>query len=278
MSRALERLRSHLGDDLLIRSGGQSQLTPRAVELIQELTTLIPRLERVWSGSSFSPSSAVGDVRVMMTDYAAALLLADVSLSLQRHAPHMNLVVNSWHSRSYEDLSTGKVDLVLSPLAPSVSLISETLFEEEFTCVVSEKHPFRGRSFSLETYLKQRHISVETEPGQQTLVDRRLAETGFRRSVCVQLPFFLPSVLAINGTDLVLTAPSLLGRDLLKQFPIRAIKAPRELAGFSYLMVWHPRLKDEPLHTWFRNLVVTCAKDATARAASPAHLRRSLPR
>ncbi len=47
MSRALDRLRSELGDELLVRVGRNYELTPRGSELLDELAQVMPRLARL---------------------------------------------------------------------------------------------------------------------------------------------------------------------------------------------------------------------------------------
>ncbi|WP_200821474.1 helix-turn-helix domain-containing protein [Bryocella elongata] len=49
MSRTLERLRSELGDELLVRVGLNYELTPRGSELLDELAQVMPRLARLWA-------------------------------------------------------------------------------------------------------------------------------------------------------------------------------------------------------------------------------------
>jgi len=34
---------------------------------------------------------------------------------------------------------------------------------------------------------------------------------------------------------------------------VRVVEPPHEIKGFSYFMVWHPRLTAEPAHAWFAN-------------------------
>src|ERR1700688_998102 len=72
MSRVLERLRETLRDELLIRSQGGYILTARGTKLLQEIDQVIPRLEALWTGETFSPRLTTDKVRMVMTDMAAA--------------------------------------------------------------------------------------------------------------------------------------------------------------------------------------------------------------
>ena len=261
MSRALERLRESLGDDLLVQSHGKYQLTARAISLLQDLDLLIPQLEALWRAEAFNPRTAKGRIRVAMTDQSAALLLPLLTKQLFLAAPDVTLEIIAWHDRSYEDLLTAKIDLALSPIAAPAPLQVEALFAESFVCLVAQSHPFKGRSLTLEKYLRWPHISTETEDGRQTLVDRPLAELGFRRKISLRLPFFVAAVLAIEDSDLILTTTQRLANKMAREHRLRMVAAPAEFRSFAYSMVWHPRLQAEDLHAWFRTLLQAACRE-----------------
>jgi DNA-binding transcriptional LysR family regulator len=264
MSRALERLRELLGDDLLVRTEGKYQLTPRGSALFEELASLVPRLEQFWASEAFSPATTQGRIRLAMTDYAATVLLPYLTAECERTAPGLTLEITPWCERSYEELSAATIDLVFSPLAVPGLFRVETLFEEEFVCLIGEQHPFKQKTLSLKRYLSSRHLSVETQPKQQNLIDRPLAESGLRRRITLHLPYLLPALRTLENTELILTTPSRLAKEAIGHYRIRQIKAPPEIPTFRYSIIWHPRLERDPLHFWFRNLVRTSAK-ANAR-------------
>jgi DNA-binding transcriptional LysR family regulator len=88
--------------------------------------------------------------------------------------------------------------------------------------------------------------------GQQTLVDRPLAQLGAKRRVVLSLPFFVPAIFAIAQTDLILTVPRRLARITAAMAGVCVVKPPREIKAFPYFMAWHPRLTTEPAHAWLR--------------------------
>ena len=264
MSRAFERLREVLRDDLLIRAGGEYQLTAKGSALLPELELLLPRLEEMMTGDHFAPSTTAARVRVAMTDYAATVVLPKLMAKLGRAAPGLHLEVFPWHERSHEDLKVGTADLVFTPLATPSEFRIEQLFEETFVCLLAQHHPYKRRSISLREYLKFGHISVETQPHQQNLIDRSLAEAGVRRKTLLHLPYITPAVLALEDTELVLTIPTRIATNFLGRYGIRSVSAPPEIAKFQYSMVWHPRLDMEALHSWFRDFVRQSLVDKAA--------------
>ncbi|MFT4112437.1 MAG: LysR substrate-binding domain-containing protein [Silvibacterium sp.] len=261
MSRAFERLRELLEDELLAGRRGGYELTARGSVLLRELELLLPRLEQLWAGESFAPERSRERVRLSMTDFAASLLLPGLMRMQQERAPGLRLEIAPIQDRSFEDVEAGRADMIFSPLDAPSALRVEVLFEEYFVCLVAKEHPFAGKRFALREYLAQGHIVIDTEAGRQTLVDRPLAEAGHHRRGVLHVPFFVPGVLALENTRLVLTVPRRLAKLAARHARVRTIEPPKEIRGFSYTMSWHPRLEQEPLYAWFRERVrEVCAK------------------
>jgi DNA-binding transcriptional LysR family regulator len=73
--------------------------------------------------------------------------------------------------------------------------------------------------------------------------------------VGLSLPFFTPAVSIAARTDFILTIPKRLATPLARMASVRIMSAPREIKGYNYDMIWHPRLNDDPAHRWFREQV-----------------------
>jgi DNA-binding transcriptional LysR family regulator len=97
--------------------------------------------------------------------------------------------------------------------------------------------------------------------GQQTPVDRPLRALAQKRQVGLIIPFFAASVLAVARSHMILTVPKRLALKLAKNAAVRVIEAPHEVKGFTYEMIWHPRLTADPVHEWFRDQVRAVAKE-----------------
>src|ERR1700734_2957880 len=55
VSRALQRMRDTFHDDLLVRTAKGYEPTPQGQRVLQELEVMLPRLDRLISGSTFDP-------------------------------------------------------------------------------------------------------------------------------------------------------------------------------------------------------------------------------
>jgi DNA-binding transcriptional LysR family regulator len=263
MSRTFERLREAFSDDLLIRSGKKYALTPRAAALLEELTLLLPKVESLWQMKPFSPATATGSLKLAMTDQMTILLLPELVATLSREAPNVDVQLVPWQDSSFRDLAAGQLDLVVCPLTAPSPLVVERLLPERFVCLVSRSHPHRKKSFSLTEYLAEKHIVLEVQPGQQTLIDRPLSERGKRRKAALRLPFFVPAVEALEKTLLVLTIPERLANRRMDSRKTRLVEAPKEIPPYYQTMSWSDRLNADPLHSWFRDCLRTTCKRIT---------------
>jgi DNA-binding transcriptional LysR family regulator len=260
MSRALERLRETFGDELLIRVGRRYERTARGERVLRDLEGLLPRLDLLLKGEQFDVAQSEERFRLTMTDHACVVVLPDLVRRVSSRAPRSRLELIPWHDGRFEDVEAG-LDLILDVAGAPPKLNSEILFDDVFVCVVASRHPFRKSRFTLNEYLRYRHVVVDVLSGQQPPVDRPLAVLGLRRSVGLVLPYFLPACLAVARSNMILTTPSRLARELERTAGVRVVKAPREIAGFKYEMSWHARLTADPAHAWFRDQIRAVARE-----------------
>ena len=66
----------------------------------------------------------------------------------------------------------------------------------------------------------------------ESLVDRPLAQLGFKRRVVLCLPFFVPVIFAIVETDLILAVPRKLAKITAAVAGVRVVEPPREIKAF----------------------------------------------
>ena len=153
MSRSLERIRDTFGDELLIRTGRIYERTVRGEWLLRELENLLPRLEALVRGEPFDPAQSRERLRTAVTDNGSIVLLPALTQRIRTAAPDITLEIIAWHDRSFEDVEAGKIDLALSPLAAPAPLVTETLYKEDFVCLLGGGHKLRSRRFTLKQYL-----------------------------------------------------------------------------------------------------------------------------
>jgi DNA-binding transcriptional LysR family regulator len=260
MSRALGRLRSLFQDELLIRRKGTFVPTAKGDRLLLELEELLPRVESMLRGNGFDPASSRDRFRLTMTDHASVVLLSGLVERVNRQAPGVRIEVLPWSDARFEDVESGRLDLVTDIPGIPATLESQDLYADEMVCMVGSRHPLRGTRVQLKDYLRYPHAVVNVLHGQQTPVDQPLSQLGKRREAGLVVGSFVAALLAIPKTKMILTVPGRWARRLASITQVRTLRGPRELQGFRYQMGWHPRLTADPAHQWFRDQLAAVAK------------------
>jgi DNA-binding transcriptional LysR family regulator len=252
MSRALRRLRQTFGDELLVRTTGVYERTPRGERLLLELQDIMPRVERAIRGDRFDASTSRERFQIVTTEYAGAVVVPTLYERLASVAPHMRLTVLAWDDGSVATVEAGRADLAIAGLHRPPGLDSEELFVDEFVCLVAQSHPIGARRLTLERYLAYGHVTIAMRKGRQPWIDDVLAERGAERRVAMRTPFHLSAILATARSQLICTLSRRLAVQLAPIANLRIVRAPDEFARFVYGMAWHRRLRDDPAHAWLR--------------------------
>jgi DNA-binding transcriptional LysR family regulator len=177
-SHALQRLRDHFDDPLLVRTAVGMTLTERAAALIAPVRDGLQLIERaVDDRADFEPAGARRTFTLAMTDYLGELLLPEVYARIAAEAPGVDLRVVSIVEDVERCLETDGVDLVLSMAAMRevpANLYRKQLFEEPYVCAVRSGHPLLDDEVTLERYCSAAHVLVAPRGGRG-VVDRMLA-------------------------------------------------------------------------------------------------------
>src|SRR6266481_3814464 len=245
---------------LLVRSNGAYERTPRGERVLREIETIMRRLNAVVNDQEFSPAESRERFRVAMTDHGSTILLPKLLERLRKNAPDSELVVSAVGPQTYDEVAAGRIDLNLCAEEVPPALENEVIFKLDFVCLVGARQRIRSRRLTLKQYLQLPHAMILTGDGHQAMVDRPLGALGLKRHVAFKIPFFIPAVLAIARTDLVLTVPRTLAKMTKRITSLRMIEPPRELKPFPYFMSWHPRLANEPAQAWLRDQVRIAAR------------------
>ena len=214
---------------------------------------MLPKLDRLLSGSSFDPSGEQASFRIAVTDNAAAILIPVLCRDVLPAAKKVRFEFVAWHKGIFDEVMHGSVDLAFSASiveAPS-PLVSQTIYEEEFVCAVDGRSPYK-KALTISQYMQAEHICVSILGGLQVAPDKPLMAKGYRRQIAIHVPYFETAVRCVQGTKLIATIPRKFVEAMQLSATIKFLRPPPEVAGFRYVMTWHPRLNTDAAHTWLR--------------------------
>lgn len=271
VSRALQRLRDMFRDDLLIRTSSGYELTPQGQRLLQELEVMLPRLDRLLSGSSFDPAKETATFRIAATDFASHVLCpplckevlstGDLPAGKPAARGRVTFEFTPLQESALDALERGRIDLLLNADDGHIpaQFEREPLFEDEFVCVVARESGY-SRQLTLKQYLDAAHIGVGILGGSQTIPEKRLAAAAVKRHVAIRVPYFTAAMHSVAGTRLIATVPRRIAEHEARDPALKIVKPPKMMTGFTYLMAWHPRMNTDAAHEWLRATMRRIAK------------------
>jgi DNA-binding transcriptional LysR family regulator len=256
VSRALHRLRDMFHDDLLIRTANGYEPTPKGQRLLQDLATMLPRLDRLMAGGDFDPSTEDATFRIAATDHAAHLLVPQLCNSVLSKPTRVDFGFVPLHAGQYEALEKGRLDLVLNADhdTSTLNLNKEVIFEVDFVCVVSRKSKFKG-PITLKQYLDGEHVAVDIIGGVQTHPDKHLAAIGEKRRCPLVVAQHTVAMRVAAVTDMIATVPRRMALLEAPKKVTKVLEGPAALGSFKYVMIWHERMQTDAAHVWLRSTI-----------------------
>ncbi len=267
MSGALARLRKHLGDELLVRTGRGFELTPRAEQLRPLVAEAVAAAEIVLEDQrEFDPLTSTKRFDLSMSEYAMTVLSEPLNRLIREQAPGCSVSFDSVPvSRQEFENQLSRRDLIVVPLGFGLPGETQPIFTDELVCLVSRGNPnLRDGGLSLEDLAAMPHAVAEflsagewKRPLEVELERRGLSD----RVVVVDVTSLLTLPFAVAGTDICAFVPARLARRCVDMLDLVIADTPLEPVWFTEAAHWHPRRTDDPAVGWLRRLLYDVAVD-----------------
>ena len=257
VSNALARLRSRLGDSLLVRTGRGLAPTPRAEQMAPLLASAFRDLERAVGREGFDPSTCTRTFT--FADSEEFSQLPRLARLFEQRLPRatLDLVVSE---EPLAALAGGRADVALGPEGRrDPGLYRRVAYEERAVRVVRRANRAWRRAARADPELQQ--IAVEVTD----LTRARVPPAGGR--VAIRVPTFLAAALAASETDLVATLPVGLARSLAPLLDLRVLEVGAPTRRVA--LYWHARTHEDEAMRFFRQLVLDATRSGTARRPRP---------
>jgi DNA-binding transcriptional LysR family regulator len=257
MSRTLSRLRTALGDPILVPAGRGMVATPHALAIAEDVHVLKDAVQTV-----LSPPSTV-EIREVRRDFTiraneafVLIFAAGLSAAVANAAPGIRLRFAPRSDKDVQALRAAAIDLDIGVLPrDSGELRCQTLFEDRYVGLARAGHPiFDAGQITVEGYAAWGHVVFSPQADFAGPVDRALAELGLYRDVKLIVPSF-PAVIAVAvASDLIGAIPKSY-RMSAATSEIETFDLPVAVPGFNIVQAWHPRMDADPVHRWLRALI-----------------------
>jgi DNA-binding transcriptional LysR family regulator len=261
-SAALARLRQHLGDPILVRSGNQMAATAVAEEIRPRIARILEDVrDALVAAATFEPARTTRRFRIGANDYATQVLLAPLARRLREEAPNAILEILPCDITPEVSLMTREFDLAVSDRWGLRDIRGvETLFHESFVCIARAGHPRLSRRPTLKQFLAEDHALISARGVLPGNVDDALEASGLTRKVALTVPHYLVAPTVVAHTDLILTLPRRVAGLFARNRQLRTFMPPFSLKGFDVVMASHPRSAREPSIQWLMQLLRDVAR------------------
>ena len=257
VSKHLTRLRDWLDDPLFVRTSTGMQPTPRALEVRDQVESILSAAEKINADDTPEPSTFTGEFRISSTDEVLSRLLPALVGRIAEAAPNLRLTALPLvPDYSMRDLETGAVNLLIAVNwhAPD-QLKQRRLYSDRFVCLMHGGHPLANNALTMESYAMARHLLVAPLGMTVGALDAALAERGMSRKIVATVPSFSLMTPDLIGRDCIATMPLRVGRRLAENADIRIRELPLRAPPIDYFLLWHPRFDREPRLVWMRQLI-----------------------
>lgn len=258
MSIWLGRLRRHFDDALFVRTPAGMQPTPRADKLVVTVRAVLQSMQELSAPrTKFDPPNESRRFRICMTDASHVTLLTTLLAHVRAVAPRVRVAAARIDHDTAQALEVGDADLAIG-FVPwlDAGFYQQTLFQQDWVCLVNRSHPRLGKSLSRQEYRQEGHVAITAGTGAQLLEDA-LKRNRVQRDVVLELPGFLGLAAVIATTDLIATLPRQIGETIASAARLRVMDCPVPVASFDVKQHWHARYHDDPGNRWLRETVAS---------------------
>ncbi|WP_229075967.1 LysR family transcriptional regulator [Actinoplanes sp. DH11] len=264
VSGALSRLRRHFGDQLLVRVGNRYELTPLATRVAALTGPALAGVRRVFDSTvEFDPSQLDREFTVVTSDYAATILGPPVARLLAKRAPKARLRLQQTTPDAVDHAADTlrTADGLFIPYGFVSGLPHLDLYEDRWVCIVSADNTGISSSLSLFDLGDMPWVVFFDRPTAYAPALRQLRMLGIDARVDVVVDGFCQMPFLVAGTPRVALIQERLATLMAPVAGIRILEVPFQAVTLVESFWWNPLHTNDPVHAWFRDLLVEAADE-----------------
>lgn len=256
-SHSLARLRQELQDPLFVRTSDGMRPTPYGARLAASVQDAMHALSAgLDQHPEFLPASSRRAFNLVMSDVCQMLYLPRLLARLSAEASGVTLRVRAVPEKSpHLMLESGEVDLAIGTLTRIIAgCRQKRLYRERYVCVVRKDHPAFEQGMTAEAFCKVPQALVDPRGYVHERLDRWLEQQKVRRTMKLQVPYFLALPMVIARSDLLAIMASRVAATYAEMVPLKIMPPPTKLPAYDTKLFWHERFHRDPANRWLRGL------------------------
>jgi len=254
VSHSLSRLRSQLGDPLLIKGGVRMQPTAVALDLIEQTRPMLRGIQRVLSPRHvFDPANSRRVFRVAAPDFMLTVF-AHLLSRLRSEAPGVSAEWTAPREPTLLDVAEGQIDVAIVPaeLRLPEGVAGESLGALGWRCYGRKRHPAFAR-WNRQTWTRWPHLVVRIGDSLTSPVNVAASAAGLDRTIAGWVPHFSAIAPVLANSDLLATLPVIAMVETMHAFDLESREVPFPIAPLPHVMVWSTTRSRDPAMNWLRD-------------------------
>lgn len=271
VSNSLARLRTALGDPLVIRRGRGIIPTPRAVALAPSLRQALHDLESTVQAAPFDAATCTRRFTLAMSDVPQITRLPALMKQLTREMPRAGLrVVGIDTYFSWGGVSGTQIDAaILGAPDTSAGIHALPLFQEDAVLVARRDNRLTREPLTRAKLSTLGHVDVQVAPERGfSGLESAYAQIGISRHIVAVVPSFVSAASVVAESEWVTVLPASLIRVLGEPLGLRIVKGAIPKVRRGLKLVWHERTLQDPAASAFRDVVVRTLASGRAKQSS----------
>lgn len=259
VSHALKRLRDFFGDPLFLKMGSGMQPTPKALELLPSVLTVMGTVRtELLVREGFNAAVGRRSFGLCLTDMGELIFLPKLIARLRDAAPGCTLHTRQVPMHQIQGvLESGEADLAIGSLhSMPDGLFQQQLFTRSFVTIVNRRNRKIGNNISREQFFEMEHIVVSLSGRLEDAYDGIVDKLAGPRRVYLTTGHFLTVPMIIEqNPELIATVPRELATKFASYKSIKMVKPPIDVPPFAIRQHWHPRYHHDAANSWLRKQV-----------------------
>jgi len=254
VSHSLSRLRSQLGDPLLIKGGVRMQPTAVALDLIEQTRPMLRGIQRVLSPRYvFDPASSRRVFRVAAPDFMLTVF-AHLLSRLRSEAPGVSAEWTAPREPTLLDVAEGQIDVAIVPaeLRLPEGVAGESVGALGWRCYGRKKHPAFAK-WNRQIWARWPHLVVRVGDSLTSPVNVAASAAGLDRTIAGWVPHFSAIAPVLANSDLLATLPVVAMVETMHAYDLESREVPFPIAPLPHVMVWSTTRSRDPAMNWLRD-------------------------
>ena len=260
ISKALQRLRDHLGDELFVKTHHGLRATEYANQLAESVSPILDELSSTLNESNeFNPKELTGVIKLALSPFILSSIASQLFQAIRAEAPNVQVQFLNWSKSTMTDIINDEIQLGLNyeiNHAPK-ELIQKPIAQDSFKGYVRQNHPYKGTSIEVKdgvNFELATVIAVDWN-SHQSLAEKILKIKGLEANVGFRSE--LPSAVidVVNNSDMMFPASKFLDIEQNKQLRSIQILFDNKDINPKVCAYYHHKNRNNPTMLWLKNIL-----------------------